>query len=257
MYSGEPSRKLSTTIFPDPVSYEEGYALQKELHSQVAAGRLNDQLLLLEHLPVYTLGKRAEESDFLLGREALTRAGADIVEIDRGGQITYHGPGQIVLYVISNLGDRARSIRRFVDQLEQVVMDYLEQEFDIHSGRNPRHPGVWVGDAKIAAVGISIHEKTSMHGFALNLRPDLSAFAKIIPCGIRDKEVCSVKSLLRSRVRPTANSRDDISLQDFSGEDTSQENISQVDIHQEMRKVAEHFRRIYGYSEMEISSRRI
>lgn len=244
MYSGDISRTLTTTIFPEPVSYEEGFALQKELHSRVAAGTLNDQLLLLEHLPVYTMGKRAEETDFLLSREALTQDGADIVQIDRGGQITYHGPGQIVLYIISNLGDRARSIRRFVNRLEQVVIDYLEQEFAIIAGRNPRHPGVWVGDGKIAAVGISIHNKTSMHGFALNLRPDLSAFAKIIPCGIRDKEVCSVESLLQRRAQWAENSQADISRPDL---------LSQ-NIHEEMKKVTQHFRKIYGYANIEISS---
>lgn len=225
-------RDLETAIFENPVSYDQGYRLQKELHREVSSGEIDDQLLLLEHSPVYTLGKRGEDSDFLLPRQAIADAGADIVEIDRGGQITFHGPGQIVLYIISNLGNRSRSIRRFVELLEETVIVYLKEQFAIEAGRDPDHPGVWVSDAKIAALGISIHEKTTMHGFALNITTDLRRFDAIIPCGIRDRGVCSVESLLNAADR----------IGDLDGRD----------IHGEMRTVADIFHRLYGYEEMRI-----
>jgi lipoyl(octanoyl) transferase len=193
-YSGD--RPLEIGIFDNPVSYRQGYSLQQELHREVAAGEIPDQLLLLEHTPVYTVGKRGDDADFLLSPELLKGRGAEVVEIDRGGQITYHGPGQIVLYIISNMGDRARSIRRFVSCLEQVVIDYLVERYGIESARDAKHPGVWVGEEKIAALGISIHGKTTMHGFALNISTELSEFEAIVPCGIRDRGVCSVASLL-------------------------------------------------------------
>jgi lipoyl(octanoyl) transferase len=193
-------RRIEISIFDNPVRYAQGYRLQTELHREVAAGEIPDQVLILEHTPVYTLGKRGENGDFLTSRRILEENGAEIAEIDRGGQITYHGPGQIVLYVISNLGDRARSIRKFVSSLEQVVIDYLEAGYGITGNRDPKHPGVWVGDEKIAALGISIHERTTMHGFALNISTDLSAFDAIVPCGIRDRRVISVRSLMEHRV---------------------------------------------------------
>ncbi len=228
-------RIIEASLFENPVAYADGYALQRELHREVAASEIPDQLILLEHTPVYTLGKRGEEGDFLISRDLLMERGAEVAEIDRGGQITYHGPGQIVLYIISNLGDRARSIRKFVHLLEQVVIDYLSSRFSIDSARDPKHPGVWVGEKKIAALGISIHEKTTMHGFALNIHTDLSEFDAIVPCGIRDRGVCSVESLLGLEALQTVI------------------NGKSVDLGREMEGISRLFQETYGYSRLRLT----
>ena len=165
--------------------------------------QIPDTLLLLEHPPVITLGKRGSGTDILLSREMLNAKGVDVVEIDRGGQVTYHGPGQMVGYFICNLYEHQRKVRRFVQNIENSVITFLKESWNIEATTDPKNVGVWTSNGgkyeKIAAIGISIFQGITMHGFALNITTDLSHFGWIVPCGITDKGVTSVKRILEER----------------------------------------------------------
>ncbi|MDP9020647.1 MAG: lipoyl(octanoyl) transferase LipB, partial [Actinomycetota bacterium] len=168
------------------VGYDEARALQQAL----AASRAGDHLLLLEHPPVYTLGVRADPGDVLVPPASV---GAELVRTDRGGEVTYHGPGQLVGYpVITVPGRRGGGLadtRAYVGSLEQLVIDVLADLGLPGAGRDERHPGVWVGGAKICAVGVRLSRGRSTHGFALNVDPDLSMFDHIVACGIPEAPV--------------------------------------------------------------------
>ena len=177
------------------VGYDAAWALQRELVAARQAGAAPDTLLLLEHPPVITLG-RAGEAAHLLGSPAdLARRGVAFVESDRGGDITFHGPGQIVGYAIVDLGSRGRDLHRYLRDLEAVLIRALA-EFGIRAARVDGLTGVWVGDAKVAAIGIRVSRWVTHHGFALNVDTDLSYFDLIVPCGIADKRVTSMEALL-------------------------------------------------------------
>jgi lipoyl(octanoyl) transferase len=177
------------------VEYDHAWAIQRELVAARQAGRAPDTLLLLEHPPVITLG-RSGETAHLLGSEAeLERRGVALVPSDRGGDITFHGPGQIVGYAIVDLAPRGRDLHRYLRDLESVLIRALA-EFDIVAGRVEGLTGVWVGDAKVAAIGIRVSRWVSHHGFALNVDTDLSYFDLIVPCGIADRRVTSMEALL-------------------------------------------------------------
>lgn len=186
--------KLDARLF-GIVPYRAALEYQRVLCSRRRLGEVGDTLLLLEHPPVVTLGKRGSRADIIVDQEHIRAAGGDIVEIERGGQVTYHGPGQLVGYLIVDLKDHQRQVRRFVENIERAIIEWLASNALLTAGVDPAGVGVWVGDRKIAAVGISIHGGVTMHGFALNLDPDLSHFDWIVPCGIRDKGVASVASL--------------------------------------------------------------
>jgi lipoic acid synthetase len=174
------------------VPFAEAERLQRALHARAN----DDYLLALEHPHVYTLGTRAARTNVLTSPESV---GADLVSTDRGGDVTYHGPGQLVGYPIVTLPEwRAglRDVVAYVRGLEQVLIDALA-ELGIVAGREPRYPGVWVGDSKIAAIGVRVARGRARHGFALNVDPDLGMFAHIVPCGIRDRGVTSVARELR------------------------------------------------------------
>jgi lipoyl(octanoyl) transferase len=168
------------------VGYREAWALQNELHDKRVAGDIGDTLLLLEHPHVYTIGRRGNHEDVL-------RPDVEVVETDRGGQVTYHGPGQLVGYPIVDLGPGADLVR-YVRRLEDVMIDTLAH-FGIMAGRDEGNTGVWVGNAKIGAIGVRVTRNVTKHGFALNVATDLSYFTGIIPCGITDKGVTSMHVL--------------------------------------------------------------
>ena len=183
------------------IDYGAALALQRELLEARAAGAVPDTLLLVEHPPVLTLGRRGSRSDILVDEATLVAGGIAVHETNRGGLVTYHGPGQLVGYPIADLraltgGD----VVRYVTGLEETVIRVLAG-LGIRAGRDPQHHGVWVDSAKIAAVGVAISRGVTMHGFALNLQPDLEHFALIRPCGITDREVTSAAATLG---RPTA-----------------------------------------------------
>jgi lipoyl(octanoyl) transferase len=177
------------------IEYDEARALQRGLVDARAAGEIPDTLLLLEHPPVITLG-RSGGADHLLGTRAeLAGRGVALVESDRGGDITFHGPGQIVGYAIVDLAPRGRDLHRYLRDLESVLIRALA-EFDIRAGRTAGLTGVWAGNAKVAAIGIRVSRWIAHHGFALNVDTDLSYFDLIVPCGIADRRVTSMEELL-------------------------------------------------------------
>jgi lipoyl(octanoyl) transferase len=179
------------------VDYPAALELQRELVEQRKQGLIPDQLLLLEHPHVITLGARNHNarSNVLETPEALARQGVALFETGRGGDVTYHGPGQLVGYPILELPKARRDVHRYVRDLEEVLIGAVA-EFGIGAVRIPGLTGIWVGDGKLAAIGVRISRWVTSHGFALNVSTDLSRFELIVPCGIRDKGVTSMERLL-------------------------------------------------------------
>ena len=175
--------------------YNDAWKLQKRLQSQRISGQIDDQLLLVEHFPVYTLGKNTPKKH-LLTKES---DNISIIQTDRGGDITFHGPGQLVGYPILDLNQYKRSITWYMRELEQLIIDVLK-EYDINAERKKGLTGVWVKGKKIAALGVRISKWVTMHGFSLNINPDLKYYQGIIPCGIKDYGVTSMADLLGNDV---------------------------------------------------------
>jgi lipoyl(octanoyl) transferase len=179
------------------VPYAEGLELQKRLVEERREGAIPDQLLLLEHPPVITLGARVrtDRSHVLASPDALAAAGVQLFEAGRGGDVTYHGFGQLVGYPILDLRPDRCDVHRYVRDLEQVLID-VAGEFGITAARAAGLTGVWVGEEKLAAIGIRISRWITSHGFALNVTTDLTHFNYIVPCGITDRGVTSLGRLL-------------------------------------------------------------
>ncbi len=177
------------------VPYRRAWAWQRALVERRVAGEVPDTVLLLEHPHVYTIGKRGSDGDVLVSPDWLAAQGAEVVRTDRGGQVTYHGPGQLVGYPIAVLG-RARGIWPFLRRVEEAMVD-VAAGFGLRArGESGPLTGVWVGDAKLVAIGMRVSRDVTSHGFALNCSTDLSKFNAIVPCGMPDKPVCSLSSLL-------------------------------------------------------------
>ena len=174
--------------------YADAWELQKALVGARQRGAIPDGLILLEHEPVFTIGRSTKAEHLLFPREMLARQGFGVFEIERGGSITYHGPGQLVGYPILDLRSYNEDIVRYVRSLEETLLRTLA-DFSITAGRVRTFPGAWVGGEKIGAVGVAVKRKVTMHGFALNVDPDLSHFALINPCGL-GKPVTSMARVL-------------------------------------------------------------
>jgi lipoate-protein ligase B len=174
--------------------YADAWALQRALVAARQVDRIEDVILLIEHPPVITIGRGGRAANILVSRDALAHRGFDVYEIERGGDVTYHGPGQLVGYPILNLRALDEDVVRYVRLLETALIGALER-FGIAGARLRGYPGVWVGDAKIGAIGVAIKRKVTMHGFALNVAPDLDHFRVINPCGL-GKAVTSMACLL-------------------------------------------------------------
>jgi lipoyl(octanoyl) transferase len=179
------------------VSYSDALELQRELVESRRADRVADQLLLLEHPPVITLGvkSRNDRSHVLAPADVLEREGVELFETGRGGDVTFHGPGQLVGYPILDLNPDRRDVHRYVRDLEDVLMR-TAAAFGIDAVREPGLTGVWVGTSKLAAIGVRISRWITSHGFALNVSTDLSHFELILPCGIAGRGVTSLERLL-------------------------------------------------------------
>jgi lipoate-protein ligase B len=179
------------------VSYAEALALQEEAREALRGGVGSEQLLLLEHPPVYTLGRNARPADVLASPEWLAARGISIFETDRGGQVTYHGPGQLVGYPILDLNPDRRDIRRYVRDLQEVLVRTLSG-FGIRAqpGEGAEAIGVWVDGAKIASIGVHVRRWITTHGFALNVTTDLDSFAGIVACGLPQVRMTSIARLL-------------------------------------------------------------
>jgi lipoyl(octanoyl) transferase len=201
------------------LDYAEALSRQFQLVEQRRAEQIPDTLLLLEHPPVITMGRNASDADILATPEVLANRGVSVHRINRGGEATYHGPGQIVGYPIINLYAHQRKLRLFIERMEQVFINLLSEEYGISATSDPAHRGVWVENDKITAIGIAVKRGITMHGFAFNVSPDLSHFDWIIPCGIQDRGVTSLERLTGTT----------------------------PDISVVKRQVADHFGRVYGY----------
>ncbi|MFN0124084.1 MAG: lipoyl(octanoyl) transferase LipB [Blastocatellia bacterium] len=177
------------------VPYAEALALQQRLVQARKLAQIPDTLLLLEHPHVITLGRGGAQGNILLTRQLLASRGVEVFETGRGGDVTYHGPGQLVGYPILNLAPDRCDIRRYVRDLQEALMRTVA-DYGVTAGRRDDHIGVWVDDAKLAAIGIRVSRWVTMHGFALNAATDLDYFQMIVPCGIHDLGVTSLEKLI-------------------------------------------------------------
>ncbi len=188
---------LTAGLAPDFVDYEAGWELQRQVHQEVASGARPDTVILLEHDPVYTAGKRTEDSERPLD-------GTPVIDVDRGGKITWHGPGQLIGYPIMQL-PRPIDVVGYVRWLEQVLIDSIA-EFGLFTERVEGRSGVWApldgNHVKVAAIGIRVADHTTMHGFALNCNNSLQPYETIIACGIRDATVSTLSILLGREITP-------------------------------------------------------
>lgn len=175
------------------VEFSDALALQQRLAAEVATGTSPETLLLLEHPPVYTIGTGGNEGNVL-------DPAIEAIRISRGGDVTWHGPGQIVGYPIINLGRRSRDLHRYLRFLEELLI-VVAADFRVEAWRIPGRTGIWTEEGKLASIGVGVKRWVAMHGFALNVSPDLSAFARINPCGFPD---CPVTSLAAEGVTPVA-----------------------------------------------------
>jgi len=175
------------------LEYGQAFELQRSLVEKRQRGLIPDQLLIVEHPHVITLGRSGRIENLLASEDVLRRAGVSFHHTDRGGDITYHGPGQMVGYPILDLREWKRDVTAYVRAIEQVLIDALA-EFGISAGRIPGWTGVWVEQKKVAAIGVHIGRWVTSHGFALNLNTDLSCFGYIVPCGLT-KPVTSMAEL--------------------------------------------------------------
>jgi lipoyl(octanoyl) transferase len=189
------NREIETIRLPGHVPYPEAQRLQIERRDAVEKGQAGNALFLLEHAPVITLGRRSHAENLLRTPEELAAMGIALCEADRGGDVTYHGPGQLVAYPVMDLTQWRPSIQWYLRALEEVLIRLLAS-YELDGERIDGYTGVWVGGAKVAAIRIGIHHWVTLHGAALNVAPDLSHFRLIVPCGIADKPVTSLKNLL-------------------------------------------------------------
>jgi lipoate-protein ligase B len=183
------------------LDYLPSWDLQRRLARARRQGLVPDLLLLVEHPPTYTIGRSGSRDNLLIDEATLAAVGATCLEVDRGGDITFHGPGQIVAYAIVDLGSAQRAVRRYVERLERTVIGTLAT-YGVEAVIEPRYPGVWVDREKIAALGIAVSRGVTYHGFALNVDPDLRYFGYMIPCGIVGRGATSLARLLGHAVSP-------------------------------------------------------
>ena len=179
--------------------YTEVFELQQRLLAERVAGTIPDTLLLLEHSPVYTLGTSASDGHVLFDEAQLAGRGIDLVKTTRGGDVTYHGPGQLVGYPIVHLGRIGLKVLDYLTALEEVLIRTVAA-YGIEAGRDERNRGVWVGNSKLAAIGIRVSRQVTMHGFALNVNTRLSDYSGIVACGLSGVGVVSMGQLSGSPV---------------------------------------------------------
>lgn len=215
---GEPQGRLEVE-WRGRERYAATWDYQLEVHGRRRAGELGDRLILVEHEPVITLGRQGQPEHLMASEQALRRAGIDFHQVERGGDITYHGPGQLVGYPIIALRARNLTVRDLMRGLEEALIRTLAG-FGISAGRVAGLTGVWRGEDKLAALGVAVRGGVSFHGFALNVEPELSHFGYIVPCGITDRRVSSI-SRVTGRSVPLA---------------------------EVIRPCVEHFAAVFGYS---------
>ncbi|AFS77159.1 lipoyl(octanoyl) transferase LipB [Gottschalkia acidurici 9a] len=181
-------------------NYEKSLELQFDLLKKRQEDKIKDTLILVEHPHVITLGKNAHKENILVSGEHLKKNGIDLVEINRGGDVTYHGPGQIVGYPIINIKEKKMGIKDFVSKLEEVFIALLNEKYGIIAIRDNINNGVWVDKNKIVALGLAVKRWVTMHGFAFNVGTDLNFFNLIVPCGVQGRGVTTVEKLTGKEV---------------------------------------------------------
>jgi lipoyl(octanoyl) transferase len=181
------------------IAYQEAWDLQHRIHEAKQAGLSPDVLLLLEHPHVFTLGKNAKKENLLVSETALREQGIDCISIERGGDVTYHGPGQLIGYPIFFLEALKLKVVDFVDRLEEVMIRVLAG-YGLPAQRSSLNRGAWVKEAKLGFVGIALRRGITLHGFALNVAPKLSYYNMIYSCGLKGVEIVSLSSLLRRSI---------------------------------------------------------
>lgn len=186
---------------PGHIPFRQAWDWQQALVRKRQHDEIDDVLLLLEHPPTYTLGRRADPANLLASPAMLQADGCDVIEIDRGGDVTFHGPGQLVGYPIIKLRPEELDYRGYIRRLEQVLINVVG-EFGLEGQRLPGFSGVWWHGEKLAAIGVKISAGVTSHGFALNIDTNLDYFRRIVPCGIPDKPVGSLHIALTSSGRP-------------------------------------------------------
>jgi lipoyl(octanoyl) transferase len=182
--------------FEGLVPYRQALQFQINLHAQRTAGLIPDCLVLLEHPLVITRGRRTAGADILASPEDLASRGIEVVDVERGGEATLHGPGQLVGYPVVGIEITGGSVREFVFKLEEVFIRLLSEDYGITAGRDVNHHGVWVGADKIVAIGLAVRRRVTFHGFAFNINTQLEDFGLIVPCGIHDHGVTSLERLV-------------------------------------------------------------
>ena len=176
------------------IDYRKAYAIQEKIHQDCYENRMQDTIIFQENDPIFTLGRNSSQDHLLRSKEELKELGIDLEYVDRGGDITYHGPGQLVISPILHIKNYSLSVHQYLRNLEETVIRLL-RKYAIDGQRIPGMSGVWVGSEKIAAVGIAVQHGITRHGIAINVSLDLTHFNYIIPCGIQDKGVTSLEKL--------------------------------------------------------------
>lgn len=174
------------------IGYESALSLQESLRAKRQAGEIEDRVLLLEHPPVFTMGKKDCADDFISSLEEIKKDGIDIVKANRGGRVTFHGPGQLVCYFILDLISLGCGVKDFVTLVEDISIRVLDR-FGVKGLRDAEHPGVWVGRNKIVAIGLNVSHDVTMHGLAMNVSCDLDVYRHVVACGVRGRSVTSLK----------------------------------------------------------------
>ena len=202
--TGQSMEKRESWILDiDRIGYNEAFDLQKKLVDARSRDEIKDTFILLQHNPVFTANRESTFKNILAPDDVLAEQGIEVCKTDRGGDVTYHGPGQITGYIILDLKQHGKDLHAYIRNVEQLLIDTLA-EYGIESGRDPKHPGVWVGREKIAAIGIAVKSGwITMHGFALNVHPNMQHYKMIIACGIVDKGVTCMNAVLGREVAIT------------------------------------------------------
>lgn len=183
------------------IRYKEALLIQEEAYNNIKNSDkpIDGFMFLLEHFPVITNGRFGDENNYVLPINQIEKLGVEVHKSDRGGDLTYHGPGQLICYPIINLRAFNLGVKAYINSLEQVLINLLT-EFDIDSSRRDSYPGVWTNGQKIASIGVSVKNGITMHGLALNVSTDLESFSMIVPCGISDVVVTSMEKVLDEKV---------------------------------------------------------
>jgi lipoate-protein ligase B len=195
MDPGQNSKPSARILELGLVEYDRAHSIQLQLVDKRVEGKIDDTFVFVEHPPTITVGRGSRESNILATDDVLRQRGVSVFEVERGGDVTFHSPGQQVIYPIVDLDRRGRDLHRFLRDLEQIVIDFLKN-YDLRGERVTGRTGVWVGDKKVCAIGVAVKRWVSYHGLALNLDNDLAYFDLINPCGLEGKKMTSMAQIL-------------------------------------------------------------